>query len=432
MPSSASALAQRTFEPRHPSAAQIARLAGTLPSGGGQRLERLRGFGAPIGGTLLCFCSRLTLADNSHAILVVATERAGKDLSLPERARRLLADIARPAAVFSADGELIEVQPAARAQLSGRHDLNALGADRLAREASLNGHAEGVIATGPITMLRLGAGATVTLLVAMTPQIPAAAAPEITPEQAPVCPPPAMFDTAPASHAEPASDTARNTAARTAADDAAARRIPFRFVWQMDADTRFSHGLENFAIVVGPKTAATPHNSWAELANTLQLDSAGHIARALAAHQTWSGIAVPWPVDGSDARVTIEMSALPVFDRDRQFVGYRGFAICRDVEQLAARLRQPAVTATPVAPPPVPPAPVIASVEPPPTIQDVPAQDVSVQDSSVQDLPVQDTAPPAARTAAASQCAGVPAAGAGAVTQPERAQRLRGTGPRTQ
>src|SRR5262249_8201120 len=55
--------------------AQIARLAGTLPQGGTPRLERLRGFGARIGGTLICLCSRITLADNSSAILVVSTER---------------------------------------------------------------------------------------------------------------------------------------------------------------------------------------------------------------------------------------------------------------------------------------------------------------------------------------------------------------------
>ena len=40
------ALAQREFDPKQPAAAQILRLAGTLPHGGAPRLERLRGFGA--------------------------------------------------------------------------------------------------------------------------------------------------------------------------------------------------------------------------------------------------------------------------------------------------------------------------------------------------------------------------------------------------
>ena len=47
-----------------------------------------------------------------------------------------------------------------------------------------------------------------------------------------------------------------------------------------------------------------------------------------------------WPVDGRDERLAIEMSGLPVFDRDRQFDGFRGFGICRDVERLDRDLEQ--------------------------------------------------------------------------------------------
>ncbi|HLA20463.1 MAG TPA: PAS domain-containing protein, partial [Pseudolabrys sp.] len=160
------ALAPLHFDPQHVSAAQILRLAGTLPPGGAPRLERLRGFGASFGGTLICLCSRIALDDNSAGILVVSTERSAKDLSLPERARRMLADFERPAAIFTADGELIDATPSARARMGAQRDLIALGAEKLAREASRNGKAEGAIAAGLIAMLRLGAGATVTLLVA--------------------------------------------------------------------------------------------------------------------------------------------------------------------------------------------------------------------------------------------------------------------------
>src|SRR5665213_2692540 len=160
------ALAQLSFELHQTSAAQIVRLAGTLPQGGAPRLERLRGFGARFGGTLVCLCSRIAhienlvgnLADNSAAILVVSTERVGNEFSLPERARRILADFERPAAIFSADGELIEAMPAARERLGAARDLIALGAAQLATEASRNGQAEGDIPSGRITMLRLGAG----------------------------------------------------------------------------------------------------------------------------------------------------------------------------------------------------------------------------------------------------------------------------------
>ena len=313
---SASALAQRQFDATHPSAMQILRLAGTLPQGGAPRLERLRGFGANFGGTLICLCSRIMLADNSTAILVVSTERAGKDLSLPERARRLLADFERPAAIFTADGELIEAMAAARERFGGKLDLIELGAEKLAHEASRNGQAEGEIPAGPIAMLRLGAGATVTLLIAF-----------VTEKNA--------------SHAGTRADDAAAAIAASgvtirAEPPTSARRPPFRFVWQMDPATRFTHGAESFATVLGSKIARELNRTWAEIADKLKLDGQGSVAKALAARETWSGIVVLWPVDDSNERVAIEMSGLPVFDRDRQFAGYRGFGICRMTSRLAA------------------------------------------------------------------------------------------------
>ena len=37
-----------------------------------------------------------------------------------------------------------------------------------------------------------------------------------------------------------------------------------------------------------------------------------------------------WPLDDSDDQMVVEMSGLPVFDREREFTGFRGFGICRD------------------------------------------------------------------------------------------------------
>jgi PAS domain S-box-containing protein len=334
---SPAALSALQFEPQHVSAAQVARLAGTLPQGGAPRLERLRGFGARFGGTLTCLCSRITLADNSTAILVVSTERSGKDLGLPERARRLLADFDHPAAVFTADGELIDATPSARESMGAHRDLVALGAEWIASEASHNGNAEGNIAAGHVTMLRLGAGATVALL--------------------------AGFEaTRSGSHAGArASDAAAAIAASAAQRQLTANGVvplpavpgrprQFRFVWQMDAATRFTLGINDFAKLVGPNTAAALNRPWAEIAETLQLDSHGQIAQALASRETWSGIVVHWPVDGSNERLAIEMSGLPVFDRDRKFEGFRGFGICRDMTRIATeKPSAPAATEKPTA-----------------------------------------------------------------------------------
>src|ERR1700687_4866598 len=122
---------QRRFDVKTPPAAQIVRLAATLPSAGPPRLERLRGFGLGFGRALTCACSRLIVTDGKvtdgkAAVLIVATEPAGPALSLAERVRRLFGDD-EPLAVFAADGALVHMTEAARAQLGGANSLSALG-----------------------------------------------------------------------------------------------------------------------------------------------------------------------------------------------------------------------------------------------------------------------------------------------------------------
>jgi PAS domain S-box-containing protein len=312
------ALADLRFAPDHPAAVQIARLAATLPPTGTPRLERLRGFGAHLGGVLVCQCSRVTLADDSTAVLVVSTERGGTDLPLPERARRVLADIDQPAAIFSADGELIEAKELARDRLAHGRDLAALGAVHLARQATLDGKALGNCAAGHLALWRLGAGQTFLLLAVFIGEAP----------PLPASPP------APDIVSVPAPPTAPSPAAAEPAETPP-RRGPLRFVWQMDTSHRFTHGVEDFARLIGPNTAAVLIRPWSEIAETLKIDQNGQIARALSLHSTWSGIVVDWPTDETGEHLPIEMSGLPVFDRDRQYAGYRGFGICRDMDKLA-------------------------------------------------------------------------------------------------
>ncbi|HEU5019952.1 MAG TPA: histidine kinase dimerization/phospho-acceptor domain-containing protein [Pseudolabrys sp.] len=312
------ALAALRFEPDHPGAMQIARLAGMLPPTGAPRLERLRGFGASLGGPLICLCSRITLGNNSAAILVQSTERVGIELALPDRARRLLLDLHQPAAAFSADGELIEATREAHALLGDKRDLVALDAATLARDATSKGRAAGDIGIGRIVLQRLGAGSTFLLLATFAD----------TPEPRPASPAAGEIVSVPAPPTAP--DPAANELTPL-------RHTPLRFVWQMDAASRFTQGIQDFARLLGPATAAALIRPWAEIVEAFALGAAGaQVTRALAAHDTWSGIVLDWPTDEGDARLPIEMSGLPVFDRDRQFAGFRGFGICRDRVRLTA------------------------------------------------------------------------------------------------
>src|SRR3974390_315756 len=322
---SPAAAAALTFAPDDAAARQISRLAATLPEGGAPRLERLRGFGATFGGTSICLCSRFKLAAGRTAVLVLATERPAKGLALSERVLRLLAELQAPSALFGADGDLIEAQPATRARLGDKRDLVALDAAKLAEEATRAGSAQGEITGSRAALIKLGAGPTFALLLGLAHDQPA--------QEKPV-----------------AWSTTKPGASMPL--DARAGRQSFRFVWPLGAGLHFTLGTAEFARLFGSETANVLDRPWPEVAAMLCVDGDGRIAHALAAHETWSGIVIDWPVDGTSERLPIEIAGLPVFDRDRQFAGYRGFGICRDLDRLAAL--QTAREAAAQRPPPQP------------------------------------------------------------------------------
>src|ERR1700704_950571 len=84
------ALAKKIFGPADAHRRPVARLAGRLPLSGATRLERLRGFGAPLGTLVTCGCARLDFADGSHGILVTAAETMGRTMPLIERLQHLV------------------------------------------------------------------------------------------------------------------------------------------------------------------------------------------------------------------------------------------------------------------------------------------------------------------------------------------------------
>ena len=302
---------------------QVKRIAATLPVSGQPRLERLRGLGLGFGAALTCACSRLALVDGTVAVLVAAVEPAGPALTLDERVRRLFADDASALAVFAPEGALIHATEAARNLLGTTATLQTLGIEPLAARALEAGRASGHIRLGSgdieLTMIRLGEGLSRVLVLiypsstrdhlAATSAAIAAATLRVTPSQ-------------------PASSAAAPH------DEAADRRHPLRFVWQMDAEGRFVVGSDEFIELIGPRTTAAFGRLWSEIATALELDPENQVTRAIATRETWSGIGIAWPVDESSERLPVELSGLPVFDRDRNFCGYRGFGICRDIGRL--------------------------------------------------------------------------------------------------
>src|SRR5882724_12616691 len=404
-------LARKSFGPADSHRRQVARLAHRLPPSGAIRLERLRGFGAALGALITCGCARLEFADGSHGVLIATTEPVGRAMPLFERLQRLVEDFDTPIAAFARDGTLVGASDATRSLL-GFHTLSEAGLEEARSEALKHGRAETPVAVGRMVLQRVGAGADVGLLALIAPGATAVAgvghATLFSPADAIVTPPqlvappgdlpmvdyerPPLSGEAPAEFAliDEFADTPDESAAAPESSGAAAiapqptkaaersdepsphpQRHPLRFVWQMGADGRFSLGPDEFTRLIGAHTATGFGRLWSEIAETFGLDPEGCVVKAIATRDTWSGITLNWPVDGG-SHLLIELSGLPIYDNARNFVGYRGFGVCRDLDGLArldalrrrefghdATRLEPASSATsqalPIAEPPVAP-----------------------------------------------------------------------------
>jgi signal transduction histidine kinase len=320
------ACSARLFEPNHPAALDIARLAATLPPTGQTRLERLRGFGGSFGRAVTCLCWRAA-ADEGTAIFVVAAEPVGPALPLHERVSRLFAHAGRPLLVFAPDGKRLYATPPAQARFAGITSAAALGA-ALFEQALSAGSASGATPHGRVTIERLGTDPSTVLVADFDAQPSATFVGEGVAANMNAALP--FGSTMPRVSLE----ARAATPLRRPDGPAAERRHPLRFVWQMDTDGRFVVGSDEFMELMGPRTTAAFGRLWREIAAELKLDPDGQIARAVATRETWSGITVPWPVDDGGERLPVELSGLPVFDRDRLFRGYRGFGVCRDLERI--------------------------------------------------------------------------------------------------
>ncbi|WP_375415181.1 PAS domain S-box protein [uncultured Bradyrhizobium sp.] len=366
---SAAALAARTFGPADVHRRQVAHLAGRLLPSGAARLERLRGFGASLGTLATCACARLDFPDGGAGILVVAMLSPGElrridavppnaSVGPPQRpvADRSCAAVAEPAA------EAVEAAGHFRAEPlpeSAEHaEIAPTPQPDLAAMDQPTPDDEEPAATGE-------APSEFALIDAVEPA-PEPAADHLAAAETP--PPVGSHDDEPSAFIEAVADEPSAAGAVEApanqarpvvaspteppprlqtidprppdaiaapswVDGPHPRRHPLRFVWQMDAEGRFLLGSDEFTRLIGARTASSFGRHWDEIAEVFGLDPEGRVAHAVATRDTWSGIALNWPVDGGE-HLRVELSGLPMFGRARNFVGYRGFGVCRDVDGL--------------------------------------------------------------------------------------------------
>jgi PAS domain S-box-containing protein len=420
----AAALAAKTFGPADQHRRQIAQLAGRLLPTGATRLERLRGFGAALGTLATCACSRLEFADGGAGVLVIAMLSPGElqRLGAPQRiapahreerpslqqAAGVTHSIApeQPTDAVEATGHLV-VEPLpespVHAEIEPTHQPDAAAMDRSTPDYEDPAN----ISEAPAEFALIDE--------AVEPAAEPVAEPIVANES-----PSQLHDQEPSPFVEAVADepSQLSEAALSPALDASpavettlsdelppplqtieprprpvpvppwldapppARRHPLRFMWQMDAEGRFLLGSDEFTRLIGARTAASLGRLWSEIAEVFGLDPDGRVAKAVATRDTWSGIALDWPVDGG-ARLRVELSGLPMFDRARNFVGYRGFGVCRDLEGLARldALRRYEFFSDPA------PLPLSADVAQASVVKDSPAADLAAESDVPSNVP---------------------------------------------
>jgi len=400
-------LSSRNFNLADPYRRQIAQLSGRLPPSGAPRLERLRGFGAPLGTLMTCACARITLPEG-NGCLVAAAHAARRASPFEERVLTFIGALDKPALAFTLNGSFICGNIAS----DNIDEIANIGSQLLGEisqaELGQKGFCEIGTALGRATIYRIGADAE-TALIALLPdtvirdakpqpvsthELRPAAIETVEPQATPVPPAEVPFTPQPepietnavadvsaadsfpelrhdieeiVSYRDPAPDStpAAILPAPSSAiplsmsdennfdhqpqvpataepflalpdDDAPlqARRYPLRFIWQMDTEGRFSFGSDEFTRVIGRQTAAAFGRLWSDVADALNLDPEHRIEEAVSTRHTFSSVVLQWPVDGFGARLPVELSGLPLFDRNREFAGYRGFGICRDLDGL--------------------------------------------------------------------------------------------------
>lgn len=383
---SLAALRARRFAPDLPVTGQIARAARSL-SLGGSRLERLR-FSASVGFVGVdAECRRMALPDDETALLIrLPAPRALIDGgTAAQRLVTFLAGPGRSVAVLDAEGQVLAEGPATGMKRAGDSlpviAAAAVAARPIHRVLMIDGVAR------PTTLLTLGSGPAALVLVlledglasaplapllSLRPTSPPPPAPLVAAETEPVAfetrdilaipeplpspvggevadeealptplpvaaIPPAVDDTL-ENNAEPplpsVSPPQREEEGLSADAASAAFRFvepeaPVRFVFQMDAEGRFTFISPTFAEWTGPTAAITIGENWSGMAARLGLDPAGAVASLIARRDTWSGVTLDWPVEGSDRMVAVDLAALPAFSRERHFEGYRGFGVIR-------------------------------------------------------------------------------------------------------
>ncbi|WOC15517.1 Cell-division control histidine kinase PdhS [Pseudochrobactrum sp. MP213Fo] len=262
----------------------------------------LRLAGSLHSALLQCTITKLPLNNHTESAILIsaATANPATSLSLPHHYAVLL----------NADAEILQ----ADAQFSGLQISYSTLSDLVVEAQD---ELEGVVKR----RVRAGTGTIPAMLVKLDGEQAAATYLFITPKADGNATDEAAHEATPAPVEEDTVLVAENKAA-TVEDNA-----PARFIWKVDAETRFTEISPEFAAVVGKNAADIIGRKFSDVAKVFGFDHDTTIAALLNQRDTWSGKRIMWPVEGTDQRVAVDLAALPAFARDKEFTGFSGFGV---------------------------------------------------------------------------------------------------------
>jgi len=107
-----------------------------------------------------------------------------------------------------------------------------------------------------------------------------------------------------------------------------------RFAWTTNASGTITSVSPELGESVGDQAADIVGKKWRDIATIFGFDADETVANLLAGQDTWSGKTVLWPIEGTDMVTPVDLAALPLFDGNREFNGFRGFGIIRSVDAI--------------------------------------------------------------------------------------------------
>lgn len=130
-----------------------------------------------------------------------------------------------------------------------------------------------------------------------------------------------------------------------------------RFLWQTDRERRFVKLTGALCEAMGCQTADLIGQDFIAVAERFGVDRIEDLRTAFTRHETWSGLRVSWPINGTQDAAPVTLGGLPIFDEEHAFNGFSGFGVIN-----------------------------LDKIVPRPT----PAEDQQIRNELIQDPPVQD------------------------------------------